>query len=210
VQEEQLYNIYLKISRSINNKPYKVRKNFDKFSETEDFVYLNKLVRFFNQHNHIIIEDFFAAPFLIYPDEEYFDLKFYTTQRAIKTYSMFHDKYLLETPDSEHTQQKVKESILFIYNFCKERKVPVQEYLNISTGSVPDFIIHLKDRKICLYILFIFENIYSIIKELDKEIINSVYPLILKINFFRTKLYNSKKCSKNIFYIKQSVENKKI
>jgi hypothetical protein len=49
------------------------------------------LSSFFTKHKEIKIEDFFKAPYFVYPEGENFDLKFFTTQKAISVYKIYHD-----------------------------------------------------------------------------------------------------------------------
>ena len=88
--EKNLYNVYLKELRGAKNQPYKKRKNFEKVNETISLC-LKKLAIFFNNNKDVNPSDFFKAPYSIYPEGETFDLKFYTTQRAIKVYKIFLD-----------------------------------------------------------------------------------------------------------------------
>jgi hypothetical protein len=50
---------------------------------------LKKLSAFFQKHKEINPSEFFRAPYKIYSTEEYFDLKFYTSQKAITVYKIF-------------------------------------------------------------------------------------------------------------------------
>lgn len=86
--QKQLYNVHLSVSRSVKNQPFKLRKDFSKIDSKTDFC-LKKLSYFFETHKDIKPKDFFKAPYEIYTDTEYFDLKFFTTQRAINVYKIF-------------------------------------------------------------------------------------------------------------------------
>ena len=63
------------------------------------------------------LEDFLNAPYEVYNDDKYYDLKFYTTQRAIKVYSTFIKKRLSNDIDSTGTLNKIRDSLYFIYKF---------------------------------------------------------------------------------------------
>ena len=86
--EKMLYNEHLKESKRAKNQPYMLRKNFDKISTTVELS-LKKLSAFFEKHKEINPSEFFRAPYKIYSTEEYFDIKFYTTQKAITVYKIF-------------------------------------------------------------------------------------------------------------------------
>ena len=149
--EKNIYNLFLATNKRINNKPFKFRKNFDNF-EDEKYIYINRLSSFFKKFNHIKIEDFFEAPYFVY-GEKYFDLKFYCTQKAIKTYSLYHDRFLLNNPDSEQTIDKVKNSLQFIQNYCKDNNLELKNYITFKEQTYNVFLKHLKERRINFFIL---------------------------------------------------------
>ena len=88
--EKHIYNTYLKVSRVQNDKPYKLRINFDNFN-VEDGNYLNKISRLLTKFKNINLVEFIQAPYTIYSDKE-FNLKFYTSQKALKAYTLFQTK----------------------------------------------------------------------------------------------------------------------
>ena len=114
--EKLIYNNFLEVSKRINNKPLRYRKNFDNFSD-ENYVYINKLSIFFKKFNHINIKDFFEAPYFVYNDN-YYDLKFYLSHRAIQSYTLYNSNLTkvnyLRT--KYYTSSKAK---LLINNFKK-------------------------------------------------------------------------------------------
>ena len=112
-KEKVIYNNFLEVSKKINNKPVRYRKNFDNFPD-ENYILITKLSRFFSKFNHLKVKDFFEAPYFVY-DENYFDLKFYLSQKAIKSYTLYNDKFLLNNPDDGKTLSQMQESIKFIY-----------------------------------------------------------------------------------------------
>jgi hypothetical protein len=57
-------------------------------NQTND-ICLKRLSNLFEKHKDINITDFFKAPYSVYSNEETFDLKFYTTQKAITVYKIF-------------------------------------------------------------------------------------------------------------------------
>ena len=118
--EKIIYNNFLEVSKKINNKPVKYRKNFDNFPD-KNFIIVNKLSKFFNKFKHLNIKDFFEAPYFVF-NENYFDLKFYLSPKAIKAYTLYNDKFLLNNPDDEKTLSKMHNSVKFIYNYCKNSK----------------------------------------------------------------------------------------
>ena len=86
--EKMLYNEHLKEQRRSKNLPYKLRKDFSKVNSTIELC-LKRLSSFFDKHKDIKPWEFFKAPYSVYPKGEQFDLKFYTTQKAIVVYKLF-------------------------------------------------------------------------------------------------------------------------
>jgi predicted HD phosphohydrolase len=86
--QKLLYNVHLSVSRNAKNQPYRARKDFSKIDSKTDFC-LKKLSVFFESHKEINPKDFFKAPYEIYSKDEHFDLKFFTSQRAINVYKIF-------------------------------------------------------------------------------------------------------------------------
>ena len=99
-QEKHIYNSYLRISRSRQNKPFKLRKDFSKFEDDKNYKYVVKLNNILSRNKSIQLEDFLSAPYEIYGDD-HFDLKFYTTQRAINVYVTYTKKRMSDDIDNE-------------------------------------------------------------------------------------------------------------
>ena len=201
--EKNIYNLFLATNKRINNKPFKFRKNFDNF-EDEKYIYINRLSSFFKKFNHIKIEDFFEAPYFVY-GEKYFDLKFYCTQKAIKTYSLYHDRFLLNNPDSEQTIDKVKNSLQFIQNYCKDNNLELKNYITFKEQTYNIFLKHLKERQINFYVLFCFP-FEEELKGIDSETRSIFNENLNNVNYLRTKLYTSVKCKIIINHIKNKLK----
>ena len=204
--EKQIYNTYLIVSRSINSKPFKIRKDFTDFEKKPEYLAVKKLAAFFKKHRHLNINSFFEAPYFVY-NENYFNIDFYCTYKAVSTYTKYNDIFLLENPDSEASSKKIKESIVFITDFCKKNNIKISQYLNFKDSSYYSFLNHIKNRNINVYILFSFKNFDSIVKNINPEIINLLAPSLIKVNYIRTKIYTSSKMKKNINLFKRYVDN---
>ena len=149
--EKSIYNTYLATSRSAKNKPFKLRKNFAKLETDDNYIYVQKLARFFDNHPNIKQQEFFKAPFVLHPEED-FHLEFFTKPRAVKTYVNFLN-YIDSLPwDSEyHMQQSVK-ALKYIKRFCEQRSISsVEDYMVYKSNNLyPDWFIHAKQRFINL------------------------------------------------------------
>lgn len=187
--EKNIYNEYLKAQRK--NKPFNARKKFDDLND-ETFVVLKQLGSFFASFPSIKIKDFFDAGFL---DNEFQPIAFFKTMRAIKTYRLYVEQKLTEV-DEEWVLNFIKESLLFIFSFCKQNNVNTRDYLNlVAPSGIPWFIIHLKDFKICLYSILDFHNFENKLIEYSNEIMQVLGDVFFKeLPKHRTAFFASKKC----------------
>jgi hypothetical protein len=197
-REKYIYNCYLSTSRKLNNKPFTYRKNFEDFEEKPDYIAVNKLSLFFSKFPNINVKDFFEAPFFVY-NEKVFDLSYFTSQKAIKAYTVYQTKFLPENPDHDQTLEKIKESFAFIYKFCKSNNMTLDKYTSFTSAESKwhDFMMHIKDRQVVIYALFVFPNFDTILSKYDNEIKDFVFGEVFSnINFYRTKYYTSNKAKK--------------
>lgn len=86
--QKKIYNEHLKESRKSKNLPFRIRKNFEKLDSTTKLC-LQKLEKFFVKHKDVSINDFFKAGYFVYPNDEYINLKFFTTLKAINAYKIY-------------------------------------------------------------------------------------------------------------------------
>jgi hypothetical protein len=188
-QEKRIYNTYLQASRK--GKPFTHRKNFNNINN-DVYVYLKKLSSFFNHNPSVNIHEYFEAPYTYYNDEDYFDIGFFITPRAIKCYSLYKQKQEKQNPDNTDTIQQCKECCVFIYKFCKENNITLDEYSTKIIGTTPAFLQHLREHKINFYTLHgleIEKNIFSEDNDLLDFFIKD-FKLIYnetRINFLKSK-----------------------
>ena len=170
-KEEQIYNSHLYASRSAQNKPTRFRNNFDNLAE-KDIVYLKKLSAFFSRYRHINLQDWFISPYKVY-EETYFDLHFFTTRKALKCYSMYMKKKETQDPDSDSSISQIKECLSFVYQYCKDHNLSLDEYVKSVDGNLPLILTHLKKHKINFYMLHLLE-VDAIIKTVETPILNFI------------------------------------
>lgn len=192
--DKLIYNTYLKTSRQSINSPYKFRRNFDRIDE-KVFVCLKKLSSFFKRFPNIKMEEFFNAPYKLYKDETHFPLDFFISLKATKAYTLVQKQVNMLDPDIEEQLKFIKESLIFIYNFCKSKNINFNYYLIHKTNNENTFVLHLKERKVSIYSLFGFYNFEKIFKSKDSEVLKFILGDDFYNNFsvFKTKLLNSKK-----------------
>lgn len=192
--EKQIYNSFLASSRIAKNKPFKLRQNFDKFDD-KDYIAIKKLSDFFNNNKTVSFSNFFIAPYKVY-DDQYFDLQFFTTRRALKCYTMYMHKKETQSPDNEDIVTTCKECLIYIYNFCKERGLSLDEYKYLMEGVIPMPLFHLKEHKINFYVVHALEC-ESAIKTIEPSLVSFIIPDYFnlsnttRINFLKsTRLKN--------------------
>jgi len=192
---ENIYNTYLKVSRTQNQKPFRYRKNFDNFEKEDSYLPSLKLKSFFTRHPQIKIEDYFLAPYIVFSEtnEKFFDLSFYNTQQAVKVYTLYSRKIMLEEPDSDLQLKKITEGLNFIKQFCIDKKIPLSNYLEYKSEKVHDFLIHLSNKQISIYNLFPLKTLDKQLKQYDYELLAFILKdLSSRISYFRTRFLASK------------------
>jgi len=162
--EKDVYNLHLSISRSSRNKPFKIRENFEGLEETPDYLFLKKLTKFFFDFPHIDPNIFFKAPYSIYPDEEWFDLKFFASLKAVNAYSIYFKSLQEKSPDSQENIEFIKNSLRFIGSFCIRNNILLSDYMKYSKGITSIWMKHIKEHKISVYVLLEFPEFYSTIQ----------------------------------------------
>jgi len=186
--EKLIYNKHLYHYKKAQNRPFSFRKNFDKLDDSTVF-YVKKLAIFFNKFKHINIDTFFISPYKVYTDEKYFDLKFYISPKAIKTYTLYNKNVETQNPDSEDVLTLTTNSLKYIKEFCNVNKIPVSSYLEyiIKDNSIPAFIQHLYEQKTNFYCLFGFDKFKE---KLSKDYEGYRFILGSVIDSY-TELYNN-------------------
>lgn len=191
--DKRIYNAHLIASRKAKNQPFKLRENFDKVDD-KTYVQLKKLSSFFSNNSSVNIDDFFNAPYKYYEGEEYYALDFFTTMKAAKCYSLYKKSKELQDPDSEETINSCKTCCAFIYKYCRENNISLEQYKTHVNGTTPIVLQHLKEHHINFYTIHGLNSI-TILKQTEPEILDffiSDFNIILnetRINFQKsTKL----------------------
>lgn len=194
---ENIYNTYLRISRSKKNLPYKIRKDFSDIQNNQNYTTLLKLENFFKRNSYVNMNDFFEAPYLVYEDEKDFNLDFYLSQKAIKIYSLYQKKKTYLDPDSDIQRKSVLNGLEFIYNFCKNNKIELSDYMKHKTNAMNTVFLHLKEKNVSVYNCLAFSDFQKTINEQNYELLEFMLgDIISRLSIFRTKFYASDKCKK--------------
>ena len=178
-KEKSIYNSFLATSRKVKNLPFKLRQDFSNIDD-KTYVALKKLGAFFKLHN-LNYTDFFTAPYDFYDTTNYFDLSFFTSLKAIKCYTLYARKKETQSPDSKETIDACKRCCSFIYKFCKENNLSLQDYKTKINGTTPLTLQHLREHKINFYTLHGLDcekNICQIEPELLDFFIKGFYNML--------------------------------
>lgn len=144
---------------------------------------LQKLSKLFGNNQSIDQVTFFTAPHKIYPEDSYYSLDFYTSQKAIKCYTQYVKLLEIQDPDSADALKRLQESLKFVLKYCQEKNLKLEDYeLNID-GTMPCFVEHLKNHKINYYTLhaLTFQR-----PKLDSRLLTFIFPEFYEV-FKKTK-----------------------
>jgi len=195
--EQKVYNTYLATSRSALRKPFTLRKDFSKFTETDpNYRFIKKLGAFFTKHPQVDMKVYFMAPFEIYKDGETYDLKFFASQKAIGLYSMFMKKLQEQSPDTDDQISSIKASLGFIIKYCHANSIMLSGYTSYKEpgATMEAYLSHFKNNQVNIYVLLKMPNFERKMYELDEELRELFFgPVLDKIASFKIKLYNSTK-----------------
>jgi hypothetical protein len=166
--EKHLFNKHLAVSRSEKNKPFKLKKDFSNIVDTDKHKFLKRISTLFEKHPEINPDLFFKAPYKLYPDVEYFGLDYFSTMRAVKSYTTYKKQIFLQDPDSQLEQ--IKESLTFITKFCIENNIYFHQYPQHRSSDLFTWMQHYKQNKINIYSVMGFPNIFSSAKSLAEDV----------------------------------------
>ena len=166
--ERCLFNKHLSVSRSSKGKPFKLRKQFEDIAGTEKHTYLKRLAVLVKKHPEIDLDTFFSAPYKLYPDVEYFGLDYFSSMRAIKSYTMYKKMTFLQDPDTQ--VDSVKNSLRFMAKFCIDNNILLHQYPHHKTADMFTWMVHYKENKINVYAMMEFKDVYSAVQSLAEDV----------------------------------------
>jgi hypothetical protein len=211
--DQYIYNTHLRVSRSHRAQPFKFRKDFSNIDPVV-IRQLKKITIFLTKHSHIVLDDFIKAPYVIYPDESYFDIEYYTTLKATKAYTLYQRKKLFLDPDTPEQLTNIVESLKYISKYCSDNDIEVDDYITHRTNNTPSFILHLKEHRVNVYCLLGFTQFDKQLKAVDNDILEFILGVefLNNIPTFRLKFFASKKAKilieAGIQKIKNKIKNK--
>lgn len=185
-----IYNTYLRVTRTARDLRWRPRKDFSKFSDTQ-LVQCEKLNKFFKQYPHISQDLYFEAPFKIIKDFTPM-LKFYCNRVAMSCYTQYL-QYLQDlSPDDEWHISGAKKSIKHIIKHCASNEIPWDAYIE-SSKYIPHWLSDYKRRDVSLYVLMTFPNFKNKVDCLEKDVIILYMPEYMKYVKYKRAFNNSKK-----------------
>lgn len=201
--EKQIYNHHLVVSR--RGEPFKLKKDFDNLDENKRII-LKKLLSFFTSYPEIDQTNFFTAPHALYEDSCYYPLEYFVTYKAISAYTQYMKKMELENPDSDSSMERLWNSLVFVYRFCKEKNISFKEYQTYMEDALPFFLDHLKRHKINFYTLHALTFANPVV---ESALLEFVVPnFFLTFQKTKTKFYTSSKMSLFSKIAKEKLETK--
>lgn len=90
--EKRIYNCWLATTRSNTDKPFKLRKDWTGFEDKPEYNYVKKLASLFKKYDNIDMDDWFKAPYVVYPEKIQYDLPYYTIMKSYNNYRLFIQK----------------------------------------------------------------------------------------------------------------------
>jgi len=186
----EIYNAWLGTAKRAQNAPWRPRKDFSTFESTPEGVICKRLELFFKKLPQISPYDFFQAPYIIYKDETYFPLNFYTTQKAIAVYNNLLKQRKEESPDTEDQINDIKKTLKYIGTYCVNNKITLEQYCQSNSGYVSTPFVDYANGLINIYVLIklpFFETNLNLFTLQDKEIylkgaVNNIAKYKMRLN----------------------------
>lgn len=193
--EQLIYNTHLRVTRRAGNKPYKIRKNFEDVDGTT-ILYTQRVARLLNKFQHINVQDYFQAPFKLYGGDEYFDMKFFSSPRAMKAYTLVLQQEINTDPDTDDVIQRVIKSLYHIKDFCKDNHLDMNTYADHVTDGMNTFLLHVKQRLVHWYVAIEIPKAVAIIRQQDPDIMKFMFgdQIFNNMQMFVNRFLASQRC----------------
>lgn len=167
-RKKHIYNTYLRVSRSIKNKPFTYRKDFSDLDDST-ILFLTRIDNLLTKYPHINIDAYFMAPFKVYPNAEHFNLEYFANMSGVNAYAIYMKQIQEMSPDSDEQLEFIKRSLKHIGLFCLMNKITIEQYPSYKTGLTYDWMKQIKRHEISIYALMEFPEISDIIKRMAED-----------------------------------------
>ena len=166
--EKNIYNTYLRVSRTAKNQPFSYRKDFTDFDDSKT-LWVKRIGNLLFKYPHIEAEEYFRAPFKVYPNAEHFTLEYFAGMGAVSAYSLYMKQIQEMPPDSEEQLKFIQKSLKYIGTYCIRNKINVNQYATAKTGVTFDWMKHVKKHEVSVYALMEFPEISKTISEAAED-----------------------------------------
>lgn len=211
-KEKQIYNTYLAVTRSKQNKPFKLRKDFSSLEQKKEYNILKRLTSFFIKYPHITPSEFFSAPYSIHTDSGHLPLDYFLTRPAIKVYSLYMKKLQDSSPANQI--EFIRSSFQYIGMFCLKNKIYLDQYLYHKTGCIHSWMSHYREHHISIYSLFELGDVAAVLNSVPSDektlLTEDLQQTVIKyktryFTCFKTKTF-AKECTAKIQkFLKESL-----
>ncbi|MFA5754335.1 MAG: hypothetical protein WC905_03235 [Patescibacteria group bacterium] len=146
------------------NKPFTPRKDF---SEINDSILMNlkRIGNLLFKYPHISQEDYFLAPYKVYPSAEHFTLEYYAGMGAVAAYSLYMKQIQEMPPDSDEQLECIRKSLKTLGSFCIKNNISINKFPTFKTGLTYEWMKLVKRHEISIYVLMEFSEINTIIEK---------------------------------------------
>jgi hypothetical protein len=127
-------------------------------------LHLTRISNLLFKYPHINPDEYFLAPYKVYPNAEHFTIDYYSGMGAVEAFSIYMRQIQEMPPDSDEQLNFIKKSLKFIGSFCIKSKIEVKDYPNHKTGLTYDWMKHIKRHEISVYAIMEFPEVSSIIQ----------------------------------------------
>lgn len=166
--QKQIYNLYIKALRNNKGLPYKFRKKWDDFESKPDYVFICKIDQMFKKYPHFFCQDFFDAPYKLYNNSsDTYTLRYYASAKAVSDYTSLLRLRILQDPENQ--MDYIKESLMFVFNFCKEHKIKLNQYCDFKSVAQNDCLNHLRQYSISWYVAIELPGFYNLLYNLPRD-----------------------------------------
>lgn len=184
-KQKSLYNKHLIISRQCRNKPFKPKKDFTDVTP-QAYTSICRIENLLNKFPNVEPDVYFKAPYSLWPDTQYFPLEYFSTQAALRAFTLYKKQLLEQDVDSEQTLNEIKNSLMFICKFCVDNKIQLTKYYTHKSSVSFTWAKHVRSGLICPYVVFGFDDIDNIVFNMPED------ESDLLLGSFKEKYYNYK------------------
>jgi hypothetical protein len=168
-KQKTIYNWFVRAQRINNNKPFRPRKNFDKFDEEKYLPDLIKIEKIFEKSPHLFRKEYFDAPYILHSKDKdrFLPLNYYSSIKGITACTSYFKLLQQQNPDEQ--LDFIRDSLKFIVEFCLKHKIGFYDYINYKTIAQKDCLKHLKQHYISWYVVLSFPGFLKLVQQMPND-----------------------------------------